>query len=371
VAAVFWFTGIFKGINLITLLGSLMLAIWALNAVGARRRLRRLRLRHWIDRPVFANKPVCVEIEVDNAGRPPPLGLRLEDRGPEHAITWFVPSSRERTPVRFRHDLTLPRRGWYAWERLRASSGYPFGLAEGRVSAASIEPVLVFPELGRLHRGRLRQFLRPAGPAGGRARYRPCPHPAAHSEFHGVREFRSGDSPRWIHWRTSARRGELMVREFEETPADNLILVLDPWLPSRGADLEAEDVAEGGPVLEEALSLAATICWEWCRQKGDELVLAVADPHPRTLAGVTGWELALRLLECLAVQQGTADPDLGGLADRLAAMPLPPAPILLVSTRANGFADRLANRLRRPVKSLDVSAPLDCDFYERPVDHAP
>ena len=58
----------------------------------------------------------------------------------------------------------------------------------------------------------------------GQARTVPRRHPAAQTDFHGLRTFQPADSPRWIHWRTSARRGELMVKEFEETPTDNLIL---------------------------------------------------------------------------------------------------------------------------------------------------
>ena len=43
-------------------------------------------------------------------------------------------------------------------------------------------------------------------------------------EYHGLRDYRSGDSPRWIHWRTSARRGELMVKEFEHQNEQDLAI---------------------------------------------------------------------------------------------------------------------------------------------------
>src|SRR5262249_54897413 len=154
-----------------------------------------------------------------------------------------------------------------------------------------------------------------------------------------------GDSPRWIHWRTTARRGELMVREFEETPTDNLIVVVDPWVPGqqdRGQESGTWEEAGKGPppfpVLEDALSLAATVCWEWCRQRGDRLVLGGGGRPPLVQEGVTGREQALLLLECLAIQNGCAEPDVTGLLDRLAAEGLPPAPVLLVSTRQDSFA---------------------------------
>src|SRR5262249_31884530 len=126
----------------------------------------------------------------------------------------------------------------------------------------------------------------------------------------------------------------------------------------------------GSPRLEDAVSLAATICWAWCRQSGDQLVLAVADRSPVVLAGVTSRDFALLLLECLALQTGTATPDQAGLLDRLAATALPRGPWLLVTTSASPFQQRLAARFRRPVVCLDVHAISSFDFYERPANYA-
>src|SRR5438445_186493 len=52
---------------------------------------------------------------------------------------------------------------------------------------------------------------------------------ALEAEFHGLRQFRAGDSPRWIHWRTSARTGELVVREFDHGTHNDLVLILEPF----------------------------------------------------------------------------------------------------------------------------------------------
>jgi uncharacterized protein (DUF58 family) len=214
---------------------------------------------------------------------------------------------------------------------------------------------MVYPRLGLLHRGRLRRMLAHVSPTLGRAQRRPIRHPAAQSDFHGLRAFRSGDSPHWIHWRTSARRGELMVREFEETPTDNLVLILDPFCSPANPHC---------PLLEEAISLAATICWEWCRQTGDRFVLALAGEDPVVIEGFTGRELAARMLECLALETGTSKPDPAKLVERLQPI-LPPAPVLLVSTRDKGLDDDLERGLHQPVARLNLSSPRKMDFWER------
>ncbi len=173
-----------------------------------------------------------------------------------------------------------------------------------------------------------------------------------------------------------------MVREFEEEPTDNLVLVLEPWVPPAAAadwrSRKASPGAEAQPVqprggalhLESAISLAATICWEWCRQQGDRFVLAVAGAAPVVVDGITGREHLLLMLECLAIQPGSTEPNGGKLLERLNSVELPPAPILFMSTRPSSLGDDLAERLHRPVATVDVSALREYDFYEGASSHA-
>jgi uncharacterized protein (DUF58 family) len=146
-----------------------------------------------------------------------------------------------------------------------------------------------------------------------------------------------------------------MVREFADEWTDDLLVILD-----LGSDAAPAAV-------ESAVSLAATVCWEWCRRKGDRLMLAVG-AEPGLMAGVTGGALAVRLLECLAVQS-PAQTKRGVLLDRLTQEPLPRAAVLLVTAQADGFANELARRLGRPVICVDASNPATADFYEEPADH--
>ena len=75
------------------------------------------------------------------------------------------------------------------------------------------------------------------------------------TEVFGVRPYQPGDPLRRIHWRTTARRGELIVREFEPPGVQNLGIFLDPSPPD---DAAADQVAR----------IAASEAWDCLRAGG-------------------------------------------------------------------------------------------------------
>ena len=77
----------------------------------------------------------------------------------------------------------------------------------------------------------------------------------AGNELFGLREYRPGDSLRRIHWPSSARRGEIVVREYEPPGKTTLALLLDPAPPT--AD-HADQVAR----------IAASEAWDCIREGG-------------------------------------------------------------------------------------------------------
>jgi len=95
----------------------------------------------------------------------------------------------------------------------------PFGFFQRKRTLPAPTRVLVYPELRRLRRLSLldrqpaAQFTHPRAGLG--------------TEIIGVRPFRSGDSPRHIHWRTAARTGQLASKEFADETQPGLTLALD------------------------------------------------------------------------------------------------------------------------------------------------
>ena len=88
------------------------------------------------------------------------------------------------------------------------------------------------------------------------------------ADVRGVRPYRPGDSPRDVHWRTTARRNSLMVREYDSTEPLDLVLVVEAWVPVTPAAADRDR-------LEGAISLAASVFWTWCRGEESPVVTLV------------------------------------------------------------------------------------------------
>jgi uncharacterized protein (DUF58 family) len=69
---------------------------------------------------------------------------------------------------------------------------------------------------------------------------------AERGDFRSLRPYRPGDDPRDVHWRTTARRGEPIMREYDRDTAETYWIVLD--------DVAGDDVA-----FEIAVELAAAL----------------------------------------------------------------------------------------------------------------
>ncbi len=343
-------TGLLKGINLITLLACWMVILVFVNFRWAYPQLRAVTAERFFPEAAFAGTPFPYVLQVENKGRQASLGISVHDAGPEHQLSRFLPRLEAGARATFDLQILFNQRGRQQLSPLRITTGYPLALVHLAKSMPQAAALVVFPRLGILQRGTLGRFLAQHSPTLGQARAFPRRHPGAQTEFHGLRPFRPGDSTRWIHWRTTARRGELMVRDFEDMPTDHLVLIVDPGLTD-------------SPVLERLLSFAATICWEWCRQKGNRLAVALAGLNPTTLAGNSSREFAYAALERLALAQ----PGLTANAEFLEALAneeLPPGPILVLSVTASSLADEVATFLHRSVAQLNLGNGDDRYYFE-------
>jgi len=154
--------------------------------------------------------------------------------------------------------VTLPARGRRRLPRLRASTGFPFGLfVKTSPPLLFDESVLVYPAVHPV----TMPVTAAAGAGDASARRRGRGH-----DLYNLRPYRAGDEPHLIHWRTTARAGTLTVRELEEDTTEDTRIVVT------GAGV-ADAVR-----VERALSRAASLAVHLLR-RGVAVELAGAAGH--------------------------------------------------------------------------------------------
>jgi uncharacterized protein (DUF58 family) len=148
--------------------------------------------------------------------------------------------------------------------------------------------------------------------------------------FSSLREYVAGDDPRYIHWRSTARIGSLVVREHVDTNEPSVSVVLDTREPVIGA-------AE----FEAAVELVASVVVASSRI-GHAVTLSAVGENRRAVEDDGGHGLLDRLA---AVRRtpGTRTLDLLGLVERA----VPGGCLVVVSGAEPGLAGRLAAQRRR------------------------
>jgi hypothetical protein len=394
--------GWIRGFNLVVFIATFLVGMWALNGISTlffvRRKLRPLRFHRRFVGAVHAGAPVQSVLEVENPGKKPVLGLRVVDAGSDHRNVVGIHELQSKRTTEITTQIVPVRRGYYEWKPLHVSCGYPFGLFRRSLIVPPEEKTtLVLPMLGKLDERQFRRWLRTSqriSPQLTKERPRRSMAPA---DFYGIRSYRSGDSPRWIHWRTTARVGQLMVREFEEPPQQHLTVILEAWLPEVEHDLHSKWrqarrenietirmlIATLGPptpeqrvkkeaelakkeltfrkpldLVERAVSLTATLAWSWTRKLGSNVTLGVVDgltDHLQVFDASPALRTIMPAMERLARVEGSPEPKSGELINQLDQRKIPRGPMVLISTHGSNLHKHLSQAIGRPVQLLDVS----------------
>lgn len=201
------------------------------------------------DLELYAHQPLAIELDIKNAARLPALQIRGGEVCPlapvaERDQSFFITYIPARASVTVRYETLCARRGWFEFPPVPLTTRAPFGFYSAASTIESSTGVLVFPEYRELNRLPLFDRLP--------AQANPFPQIGMTGEFMGVREYRPGDARRQVHWRSSARAGRLIVKEFAEETQPGLMLALD---------LRASSVLGTDPdtSLELAIKIAATL----------------------------------------------------------------------------------------------------------------
>ncbi|HVX86616.1 MAG TPA: DUF58 domain-containing protein [Phycisphaerae bacterium] len=265
--------------------------------------LRGLAVTRSLPDHVIAGEPAEIEYRIANRKRLwPTFALHITESSLDRPLspTAFFVHIPARTATQAFARLLAPRRGLLTLSGVELSSSFPLGLQVRYRHLSAPGQIVVYPRVGTLNR-KVAVAYREAVEAGTMTSNRR----GGHDEFYGLREYRPGDNFRAIHWRSTARTGELMVRELTANAPPQLIVVLNArtWR-------EIGPGQTGREQVERAIELAATIaCDGFLENFAVGLSIAGLDTQaPAPLMGRGARAALLRRLAVLDV--GRIRPDL-------------------------------------------------------------
>ena len=150
----------------------------------------------------------------------PKLWLEVRDHSdlPNHRASHVVPALNPRSNYRWNVQTPCIARGEFQLGPITLSSGDPFGLFLSTRKIDATSRVIVYPATPHIDK-----FELPLGLiSGGEAQRRRSHYVTTNAS--GIRDYVPGDSFNRIHWRSSARKDQLIVKEFEIDP------LVDIWL---------------------------------------------------------------------------------------------------------------------------------------------
>ena len=145
---------------------------------------------------------------VDETDMPGHSATRIITLGPRESRTWKT-------------STVCRQRGLFSIGPVRISTGDPFGFFRYTNTYGRPQSILVYPRAAELP-----NFYVPPANLPGEGRFRKRTHYVTPNAA-GVRPYEPGDSFNRIHWRSTARTNELMVKLFELDPASDIWVILD------------------------------------------------------------------------------------------------------------------------------------------------
>lgn len=237
-------------------MSGVVFALMTIAAFLSRQSLKGLTMTRRPIQPISAGDPLTIELLIQNSTRQRKTLIQADDRipsvlgAPAQRIVEMINPKNSYYWV-YQHSDT--RRGIYRWHEVQLRSAAPLGLFWCRKTFAVNAIALIYPKVLPLQRCPLIDQLGQQNSLQFQAQRAKA---ANEGMTRSLRPYRWGDPMRMIHWRSSARYGELRVRELETfTSGQEIVIAIDS---AANWELEA---------FEEAVSAAASLYFYGDRQR--------------------------------------------------------------------------------------------------------
>lgn len=212
------FAAINTGNNLLYLTFGMMLSFLVISGIVSMFNLARLNITLKAPRDIYAQQPTNMIFYIQNE-KPflPSYSLTLELEGNKTFVPYIPGNKKIKTHLRY----IFRKRGWSIIPDATVTTAFPFGFFKKWIRIdLNQQEVLVYPKIENIDisddmfsnkQGEMEKDSRGFG-----------------TDLRSIREFNTGDNPKFIHWKVSAKRNKLMLREMQDEESESVILNFTP-----------------------------------------------------------------------------------------------------------------------------------------------
>ena len=307
------FAAVNTGNNLLYLVLAMLLSLIIASGFLSEWGIKGLAIKRTFPPYIFAQTPCSILVQVTNLKRYlPSFSLELEeeiDGEKKGGLAYLFRVGPQKTQTQV-YRLSFPRRGIHRLRNPHLLTRFPFGFFIKGARTKETREVLAYPQLLPW------EELLPEQTRGDESA-RSRPHKGRGEEIFAVREYLPGDTSRDIHWRSTAKRSQPIVKEYERPGAKKVQIYLDTYVPKKAT-------AQEQALFEQRVSRAASLAYHLLLKQDFLVGLTLG---AEVIPAQTGDAHLHRLLRALALVTPSGE--------RRQPVP-PPADAMIIALKAEG-----------------------------------
>lgn len=242
----------------------------------------------------------------------------------------------------FEVSVACELRGQFKLNDLSLESSYPFGIYSRRKAIETDDAfVMVLPKTFPIH-----QFTFALNSRQGREGDIQSSKSGFYNEFSGLREYRYGDSLKHIHWGSTARHQELMIKEYESYDRPTMLIVLDQH--------KASDVGELPETsFEYVIQITASII-EYAMENQIGVYVYGKGQHETRIHVMPGALGSREFLEKLAIAKADGDTDYNKVLAQALSEFENVNTVMTMTNRSAKISDKISSMIQSHYYHIDI-----------------
>lgn len=243
-----------SGNNILYFIFSTMMVFIVISGVLSTQNLSGLRVKWSFPNYIFAQKLTYFRVKIFNKKRLFPsfsikFTLKVQGLEENNEFLLYVGSKEKEELLSSKY---FPRRGLWRITGYYTSSTFPFNLFERKRFIEMKEEMIVYPKIVELFPF-LPDELYSLGDI-------PSKSKGYEEDFFGLRDWKEEDDKRYIHWKLTAKKGKIIIKELAQPKKSFITLIVDPYL----SELSSPDEADR---FEDNISLCASLAYYFFNSK--------------------------------------------------------------------------------------------------------